>query len=151
MSMKIYQYFSTYDDMLYACTDNKTLAKEFERTRDMNKYYKEKFVLSKSRYTEYELYFENNRHEEMTILELVDKKGRTHEVVATISECLYMDSLINQWESTFADNVETVIYTYGMCISGYTRSALRTLAQQIKSDEITIDTLKLFKKLYDLK
>ena len=144
--MKFYTYILKSEDEIYAYTTDKKMAKRFEKERNMKLFEKSKFHIESN--AEQELFFENNRYNELIDMRLQDKDGEIYNVVGTIEENLYMDNLINQFMNTIKDHTDIVLSEYSHYLTRETINDLLVLADSIDSDSVRFDTYKMFTKMF---
>lgn len=144
--MKFYTYILKSEDEIYAYTTDKKMAKRFEKERNMKLFEKSKFHIESN--AEQELFFENNRYNELIDMRLQDKDGEIYNVVGTIEENLYMDNLINQFMNTIKDHTDIVLSEYSSYLTRETINDLLVLADSIDSDSVRFDTYKMFTKMF---
>lgn len=112
----------------------------------MKLFEKSKFHIESN--AEQELFFENNRYNELIDMRLQDKDGEIYNVVGTIEENLYMDNLINQFMNTIKDHTDIVLSEYSSYLTRETINDLLVLADSIDSDSVRFDTYKMFTKMF---
>lgn len=144
--MKFYTYILKSEDEIYAYTTDKKMAKRFENERNMKLFEKSKFHIESD--AERELFFENNRYNELIDIRLQNKDGEMYNVVGTIEENLYMDNLINQFMNTIKDHTDIVLSEYSHYLTRETINDLLVLADSIDSDSVRFDTYKMFTKMF---
>lgn len=144
--MKVYAYILKSIDEIYAFTTDKKLAKRFEKERNMKLFEKSKMCIESI--AEEELYYENNRYNELMEITLEDKCGEEYVVIGTVEEKLYIDGLINQFMNTIKTHVNVVLSEYSHYLTRETINDLTVLADNIDSDSIRFNTYKMFTKLF---
>ena len=144
--MKVYSYVLKSIDEMYAYTTDKKLAKRFEAERNMKLFEKRKINVDSI--IGEELYYENNRYNELMEITLENKHGEEYVVIGTVEEKMYMDNLINQFMNTIKTHTDIVLSEYSSYLDRDIINSLLMIAENIDSDSIRFDTYKMFINLF---